>query len=240
MSLKQANNSDLLLVVKNYVLKKYTLKTPKYEFYIEPSYLNIDGKFAMLSATPLYEDGSNISTEYFEDIVFVLCLEKKEGKWEIIYDLSRNDVPSFKEMKEIKKDFPKDFPKKLLPDFWRKKFSTIWINIEDKNPNVVFEEDGKVYVQNSLLKDGNYELIMDDDFIWTRFTIKNGKLSGKYEEYFDESTLSSIGFYKNGKPEGESKNFYDSGEVWFVQHYKNGKLLNQITYDKDGKVIVKN
>jgi antitoxin component YwqK of YwqJK toxin-antitoxin module len=143
-------------------------------------------------------------------------------------------------MKEIKKDFPKDFPKKLLPDFWRKKFSTIWINIEDKNPNVVFEEDGKVYVQNSLLKDGNYELIMDDDFIWTRFTIKNGKLSGKYEEYFDESTLSSIGFYKNGKPEGESKNFYDSGEVWFVQHYKNGKLLNQITYDKDGKVIVKN
>jgi hypothetical protein len=135
MSFKQNDNSKLLLYVKSYVIKEYTLKTPKYDFHIEPSFLNIKGDFAMLLATPLYEDGSSISTEYFEDIVFVLCLEKKNGKWIVVYDLSHNDVPSLKEMKEIKEDFPKDFPKELLPDFWRKKLNTIYINIEDKNPN---------------------------------------------------------------------------------------------------------
>jgi hypothetical protein len=239
-SFEQSNNSGLLLYVKSYVSKKYTLKTPKYKFHIEPSLLNIDGNFAMLSATPLYADGSNISTEYFEDIVFVLCLEKKDDRWAVIYDLSRNDIPSFKEMEEIKKNFPKNFPKKLLPDFWKKKLNTIWIHIENKNPNVAFKEDGKVYVNNFQLKDGNYELIMDDDFVWTKFTIKNDKLNDKYKEYFNEGTISSISYYKNGKPDGESKNFYDSGEIWFIQHYKDGKLLNQVTYDKDGKIIAKN
>lgn len=118
MSTKQNSNSELLLHVKSYVSAKYTLKTPKYEFHIEPSSLHVEGGFAMLSATPLYEDGSGISTEYFEDIVFVLCLEKKEGKWIVIYDLSRNDVPSDEEITEIKKEFPADFPKNILPKFW--------------------------------------------------------------------------------------------------------------------------
>ena len=122
MSTKQNSNSELLLHVKSYVSEKYTLKTPKYEFHIEPSALHVEGNFAMLSATPLYEDGSNISTEYFEDIVFVLCLEKKDGKWIVVYDLSRNDVPSNEEMLEIKKEFPAKFPKTLLPKFWQDKF----------------------------------------------------------------------------------------------------------------------
>lgn len=118
MSFKQSNHSDLLLHVKSYVSKKYTLKTPKYEFHIEPSALHIKGDFAMLSATPVYEDGSSISTEYFEDIVFVLCLQKIDEKWKVIYDLSRNDVPSDEERTEIKKEFPANFPKELLPKFW--------------------------------------------------------------------------------------------------------------------------
>jgi len=123
MSQKQNNNAALLLHVKSYVTQKYTLKTPKYEFHIEPSALHVKGDFAMLSATPLYEDGSSISTEYFEDIIFTLCLEKSEGKWKVIYDLSRNDVPSDEEMLEIKKEFPTNFPKELLPKFWIEKFN---------------------------------------------------------------------------------------------------------------------
>ena len=237
MSSKQNINSDLLSHVKSYVTKKYTLKTPKYEFHIEPSSLNIEGNYTMLSGAPLYEDGSYISTEYFEDIVFTLCLQKIDEKWKVIYDLSHNDVPSFKEMREIKKEFPREFPKKLLPEYWQEKFSTITINIEDKNPNIVFEKDGKVYVNNTLLRDGKYELIIADDFIWTKFTIDNNRLNGKYEKYFDGNTLSSIGFFVNGKAEGASKNFYNSGEIWFEQHYKNGKLQNQTTYDKEGNII---
>lgn len=121
MSPKQNNDSEILLHVKSYVTEKYTLKTPKYEFYIKPSALHVEDNFAMFSGTPLYEDGSSISTEYFEDIVFVLCLEKVENRWKVVYDLSRNDVPSDEEMTEIKKEFPTNFPKKLLPRFWQDK-----------------------------------------------------------------------------------------------------------------------
>lgn len=122
MSPKQDSNPEILLHVKNYVIQNYSLKTPKNEFHIVPSVLQVEGNFAMLSATVLYEDGSDISTEYFEDIVLALCLEKKENVWKVIYDLSRNDVPSDEEMIEIKKEFPANFPKNLLPGFWQEKF----------------------------------------------------------------------------------------------------------------------
>jgi hypothetical protein len=122
MSPKQDSNPEILLHGKNYVIQNYTLKIPKYEFHLVPSALQVEGAFAMLSATVLYEDGSDISTEYFEDIVFALCLEKRENMWKVIYDLSRNDVPSDEEMIEIKKEFPGKFPKKLLPKFWQEKF----------------------------------------------------------------------------------------------------------------------
>lgn len=121
MSQKMEKNSELLLHVKSYVSQKYTLKTPKYEFHIEPSSLHVEGNYAMLLAIPLYEDNSHISTEYFEDIVFALCLKKENGNWKVVYDLSRNDIPSKEELETIKKDFPKDFPKKLLPKFWQEK-----------------------------------------------------------------------------------------------------------------------
>lgn len=117
----QEKRDEILLHIKNYVVQKYTLKTPKYEFKILPSAIQIESNYAMLLATPVYEDGSYISTEYFEDIVFVLCLEKKDNIWEIVYDFSRNDVPSEEEMMEIKKEFPANFPKTLLPGFWQKK-----------------------------------------------------------------------------------------------------------------------
>lgn len=123
MSIKQNNNSDLLLYVKKYVSQNYTLKTPKNDFFINPSILRVEDNFAMLMATSLYKDGSSISTEYFEDIVFVLCLEKVDNKWKVIYDLSRNDVPSKKEIKQIIKEFPTNFPRKLLPDFWQEKLN---------------------------------------------------------------------------------------------------------------------
>jgi antitoxin component YwqK of YwqJK toxin-antitoxin module len=237
MSQKQDSHSDLLLHVKSYVIKKYTLKTPKYEFHIEPSSLQIEGSYAMLSAIPLYEDGSYISTEYFEDIVFTLCLKKTDDSWKIIYDLSRNDTPTVEEINEIKKDFPNDFPKKLLPKFWQEQFHTIEISINKKS-NILFKEDGSVLLKGKIIQNGKYKVTYNFS-TYLIFSVKNSKLDGDYQEFYNNGSISSSGFYKNGKAEGESKNYYKDGKIWFIQQYKNGKLQYQTTYDKDGKIITK-
>lgn len=119
---QQDKNSQMMQHVKQYVTKNYTQEIPKKAYIVKASSLKKDGIYTMLIASVEYEDGTEISTDYFEDIAFVLCLKSTDGVWDIIYDLSRNDVPSIEEMDFIKKDFPKDFPKKLLSKFWQKQF----------------------------------------------------------------------------------------------------------------------
>lgn len=123
MTYKQNSDSKILASAKNYVSKKYTLKMPQKNFFLKASILNIKDNYALLEATTLYEDGSIISTEYIEDITFLLCFKKDKSGWRILYDLSRNDVPSSTELHAIKKEFPSDFPKELLPKYWKKKLN---------------------------------------------------------------------------------------------------------------------
>lgn len=123
MSLKQSDNSQLLLHVKNYVLKNYSIKNPEKKFNMDIMSSKLDGNYMLIETVPAYENGLYVETEYIEDISFVFCLEKKDAKWEIIYDLSRNDVPSTQELQYIKREFPSNFPKKLLPKFWQKKLN---------------------------------------------------------------------------------------------------------------------
>jgi hypothetical protein len=54
------------------------------------------------------------------DIAFNLCLKKTAGRWEVIVDLSRTDVPDAAELRTIKSNFPRDFPLSLLSSTWRK------------------------------------------------------------------------------------------------------------------------
>ncbi len=39
----------------------------------------------------------------------------------VIADLTRSDVPSDEELKEIRGSFPAEIPTALLPDYWKKK-----------------------------------------------------------------------------------------------------------------------
>ena len=106
--------------VEAYFKKTYLLSPLETTVAIPEQALHVKGKYAVLRAPPTLEDGS-AAREYFEDIDYVVCLEKQRGTWNVIYDLSRSDVPSAKELEHIRQTFPAAFPKLLLPPFWQTK-----------------------------------------------------------------------------------------------------------------------
>lgn len=87
--------------------------------------ISVSESYCSFEATPVFKDGSAVSTEYIMDIVFDLCLKKNNDKWEVIYDLSSTDVPDDKRLKQMWQDFPKDFPPALIPEFWSNHFKRI-------------------------------------------------------------------------------------------------------------------
>jgi hypothetical protein len=81
--------------------------------------MKVLGNYCYMEAFPLFKDGTPMGTDYIMDIEFDFCLAKKAGKWRVVDDLSRTDVPGDDELKYIRRHFPKDYPLALLPEFWR-------------------------------------------------------------------------------------------------------------------------
>lgn len=105
-------------VATDYLVKEYCFGTVENEIVFKKDAIVTHGSFAVLDSAAYYADGSP-TTEAVADLVFVLCLEKKD-QWRVVYDLSRSDVPSAEELDSMSKDFPHRFPKSLLPDFWQR------------------------------------------------------------------------------------------------------------------------
>jgi len=64
-------------------------------------------------------DGSQ--SDDLPDVVYTTFLKKTAEGWEVIADLSRTDVPSDDEMREIRRTFPKEIPTAIIPEYWRSK-----------------------------------------------------------------------------------------------------------------------
>lgn len=125
---RQFQDEELLNIshdVKPYITEKYLYKKPSKQFNISVTYFNRDKNFASVKASAVYENNQLVENEYIEDVVFILCIEKVNNKWEVVFDLSRTDVPSDEEMKNIILCFPNQFPKKLLPPFWQDLFKNL-------------------------------------------------------------------------------------------------------------------
>lgn len=112
---------NMTIQINSYLSEHYFIKKPKKPFTLKASIYNKTKEYAFVEAILLYEDDSYIELDYIEDIVFSFCLEKVQSKWNVIYDLSRTDVPSDEELEYMKKNFPPQFPKELLNKYWRKK-----------------------------------------------------------------------------------------------------------------------
>ena len=53
------------------------------------------------------------------DMDYSALLKRTEKGWKVIVDLSRSDVPSAEEVREIRRKLPADFPAGVLTGFWR-------------------------------------------------------------------------------------------------------------------------
>jgi hypothetical protein len=87
-------------------------------FLFKIEFLRVDNDYAGFEGFPVKPDGSLDSR--FEDVVYTTFLKKQNGDWRVVRDLSRTDVPSAEEAKEIRRNFPADFPVSVMPEFWRK------------------------------------------------------------------------------------------------------------------------
>jgi len=119
-----SERQDICNASRSYVIRKYVLSSrlPKpIVFKIEK--IQVLRNYCFFKATPIFQDGSSVGTEYIMDIVFEFCLKRENEKWQLLYDLSSTDVPSDSQIKEMWKTFPKEFPLELVPEFWREKFN---------------------------------------------------------------------------------------------------------------------
>jgi hypothetical protein len=104
--------------MRAYVINGYkNRKLPKFLFKIE--FIRVNGAYAGFQGYPVALDGSDFADGIFDDLVHTNLLEKKNGQWRVVVDLSRGDVPTPQEAREIKNRMPAGFPADVVPDFWR-------------------------------------------------------------------------------------------------------------------------
>jgi hypothetical protein len=91
-------------------------KLPAFLFVVE--HLKTKGKAAAFQGYPVKPDGSPMGTA-LGDTVFNCLLTEEEGKWLVVVDLTRSDVPSAEEVTSLRNGVPRGFPPDVLTDFWR-------------------------------------------------------------------------------------------------------------------------
>lgn len=56
--------------------------------------IRIQGDYCYLEGMPVFKYGSEVIGKYLPDVGYMHCLKREKGKWNVILDLSRTDVPS--------------------------------------------------------------------------------------------------------------------------------------------------
>lgn len=81
------------------------------------SNLAVSGDYCVFEGYPVNPDGS--FSDQLPDIGYTTFLKRSGKRWQVIADLSRTDVPSNEEMRQIRKSFPAEIPTAIIPEFWR-------------------------------------------------------------------------------------------------------------------------
>lgn len=87
--------------------------------------IRVQGDYCYFEGMPVFKDDTEAIGKYLPDIGYMHCLKRDKGKWKVILDLSRSDVPSDEEVRAIKRQIPSDFPSSVLSDFWRDLFKKV-------------------------------------------------------------------------------------------------------------------
>lgn len=81
--------------------------------------LKVLGSYCFFEGFALYADGSRVPESILPDVVYTTFLKRGKGGWRVIHDLTRTDVPSESEIRELRRDFPPEIPRDLISPFWR-------------------------------------------------------------------------------------------------------------------------
>lgn len=81
--------------------------------------LNVLGSYCFFQGYALYGDGSRVPEDILPDVVYTTFLKREKSGWRVIHDLTRTDVPSESEIRELRREFPSEIPTALIPPFWR-------------------------------------------------------------------------------------------------------------------------
>lgn len=90
---------------------------PKFLFKVE--FIRVSGDHAGFQGYPVKPDGTPLPDGAFGDMVYTALLKKRNGGWKVVVDLSRSDVPTAEEVREIRESIPAGFPSAVMTDFWR-------------------------------------------------------------------------------------------------------------------------
>jgi len=105
--------------VRSFVLGKYATGHLSQPIVFQIDHLSVQEPYCYFAATPRFKDGSYIPPNQIADIAYDLCLKKTSGRWTVIVDLSRSDVPDASEVIKIKGQLPSDFPLAVFSSTWR-------------------------------------------------------------------------------------------------------------------------
>ena len=104
---------------RSFILKTYATGTLPQPIVFRIDHISVHDPYCYFQAIPLFKDGSYIPQNYIADIAYNLCLGKTTGRWTVMVDLSRSDVPDAAEVQAIKRRIPRDFPLSLFSPTWR-------------------------------------------------------------------------------------------------------------------------
>lgn len=164
-------NANSFNSIQQYILKHYQNDLDITKTKLDTRIFNQNNDYAFIETVIVDENGHYFSTEHIEDIVFALCLQKRDNDWKVIYDLSRTDVPSADQADEIQNSFPKNFPKYLLSKFWQ---------------GILIDDDT---LYKNTLQNFNDGLISLEEFYKTHHAIYQEKIDNALEKNEKEKAI---------------------------------------------------
>ncbi len=81
--------------------------------------MRVMGRYCYFEGYAVYEDGSAVPETILPDVVYQVFLKKSDKGWRVLLDLTRTDVPSDAEARELRRAFPPEIPRQIIPPFWR-------------------------------------------------------------------------------------------------------------------------
>ena len=104
---------------RSFVVGKYATGQLPQPIVFRIDHIAVQDPYSYFEATPRFKDGSYVPPNLIADIAYNLCLKRQAGRWSVIVDLSRSDVPDAAEVQAIKQRLPRDFPLAVFSQTWR-------------------------------------------------------------------------------------------------------------------------